>query len=449
MLSKKSSVMLPFNFPAWKSLEATYLTVAVTSVATLALIARHTFFVTKHSFSSKRIPSPRETLLPFLPPSRVSVLPYPPNIFPGGRDVDSPYGVMKCYEWGPEEGRKVVLVHGDTTPAPMLGPIAEALAERGCRVLILGEWKWRRETETVAGNFFGHVRLTILSSPSPDLWGRGYSDTPLGLPYDDRLFSSQILLALASSPLSWTGASSGGFSIIGFSLGGGITMSFAAHFPYLIHSIILLAPSGLIRSLPSGYESVFFRYPDFVPSAYLKYLVGKILGAKSGILPYSWTKGYQTPLHEAESTVQPKPTLEAKQSINVAAVVQWQFDNHQGFLHSFINTSQHGPVWHQQSDWKKVCDIIKGKIKTAGDRSCNLRNRKILFIFGDSDEIVIEKEIIEDFEQLFGGSEKVEFKVVPGDHGFPVSSSDEVVRHISDFWEAESFSNKDLQVEQK
>ena len=54
---------------------------------------------------------------------------------------------MRCYEWGPEEGRKVVLVHGDTTPAPMLGPIAEKLAERDCRVLVLGKCR---------GLFFAH-----------------------------------------------------------------------------------------------------------------------------------------------------------------------------------------------------------------------------------------------------------------------------------------------------
>lgn len=38
---------------------------------------------------------------------------------------------------------------------------------------------------------------------------------------------------------------------------------------------------------------------------------------------------------------------------------------------------------------------------------------------------------------MLGGSEKVKFKVVPGNHGFPVLSIEEVVWHISDFWEDE------------
>lgn len=51
----------------------------------------------------------------------------------------TPYGTMRVYEWGPEEGKKVVVIHGDTTPAPMLGPIAEVLVKRGCRVILFGK----------------------------------------------------------------------------------------------------------------------------------------------------------------------------------------------------------------------------------------------------------------------------------------------------------------------
>ena len=87
----------------------------------------------------RTIPSPRETLLPYLSPDQASKLPYPPNILPGARNVDSPYGIMRVYEWGPENGMKVVMVHGDTTPAPVLGPLAELLVERGCRVIMFGE----------------------------------------------------------------------------------------------------------------------------------------------------------------------------------------------------------------------------------------------------------------------------------------------------------------------
>lgn len=144
--------MILINSPAWTT--ATQLIVVITSIA-IALIARRSLFPKS---LSKSIPSPRDTLLPFLTPDEVSALPYAPNLLPGARDVDSPYGIMRCYEWGPEEGRKVVLIHGDTTPAPMLGPIAEILAERDCRVLVLGKSResGKKNRRKMATNFLTH-----------------------------------------------------------------------------------------------------------------------------------------------------------------------------------------------------------------------------------------------------------------------------------------------------
>ena len=86
----------------------------------------------------KRISSPRETLLPQLSAKQAAALPYPPRFLPGARDVDTLYGSMRVYEWGPTDGTKVLLIHGDTTPGPMLGPIASQLVEKGCRVMIFG-----------------------------------------------------------------------------------------------------------------------------------------------------------------------------------------------------------------------------------------------------------------------------------------------------------------------
>jgi alpha-beta hydrolase superfamily lysophospholipase len=47
------------------------------------------------------------------------------------------YGSIRVYEWGPEEGRRVLLVHGITTPCITLGAVAHGLAGRGCRVMLL------------------------------------------------------------------------------------------------------------------------------------------------------------------------------------------------------------------------------------------------------------------------------------------------------------------------
>lgn len=65
-------------------------------------------------------------------------LPYPPDSVPGARDVNTPYGCIRVHEWGPEAGRKVLLVHGISTPCLALASVAEELARNGCRVMMFG-----------------------------------------------------------------------------------------------------------------------------------------------------------------------------------------------------------------------------------------------------------------------------------------------------------------------
>jgi len=162
------------------------------------------------------IPSPVETLLPKLSEEEAAGLPYPPDAYPGARDVPSSYGSLRVYEFGPDDGRKVVLVHGISNPCIALGAIAHGLVDKGCRVIL-----------------FDHP-------------GKGYSSTPVPTPHSARLFTTSILLALTSSPISWTGNGSS-FSLIGYSLGGGISVNFTSHFPNLVSSLVLLAPAGLVR----------------------------------------------------------------------------------------------------------------------------------------------------------------------------------------------------------
>lgn len=92
------------------------------------------------SLSRDSIPSPLTTQLPGLTTSQIAALPYPPDLYPGARDVQTSYGVMRVYEWGNESGRKVMLVHGDATCAPLWKRVADRLA-KGCRVIVLGRWK--------------------------------------------------------------------------------------------------------------------------------------------------------------------------------------------------------------------------------------------------------------------------------------------------------------------
>ena len=189
----------------------------------------------------RTILSPRDTLLPNISLEQAATLTYPPDLLPGARDVTTPYGTMRVYEWGPGDGDKVLFVHGDSTPAPILTPIAHNSAKKGCRIMMFGMWtRLASKPRATMGRPCKRVHCADQVYVK-DLWGRGYSNTPLGVSHDARLYGMQTFFSTASSSLPWTGAESGGFSVVAFSLGAGIAMAFAAEFYYLINSIILLA----------------------------------------------------------------------------------------------------------------------------------------------------------------------------------------------------------------
>ncbi|KAK5788923.1 hypothetical protein VI817_009881 [Penicillium citrinum] len=87
--------------------------------------------------STERIlPSPRARISNGLSEDEKHSHPLPNDVLPGARDVASPYGSIRVYEWGREDGPKVLLVHGITTPCIALGGVAHALVDRGCRVML-------------------------------------------------------------------------------------------------------------------------------------------------------------------------------------------------------------------------------------------------------------------------------------------------------------------------
>lgn len=46
------------------------------------------------------------------------------------------YGSIRIYEFGPEDGKKVLFVHGITTSCITLKYLAQNLVDRGCRVML-------------------------------------------------------------------------------------------------------------------------------------------------------------------------------------------------------------------------------------------------------------------------------------------------------------------------
>ncbi|KAI0335324.1 alpha/beta-hydrolase [Cubamyces sp. BRFM 1775] len=157
-----------------------------------------------------QFPVPVDRSMETLPPKSRIRQRYPADFLPNGDYAPLPYGRVRYWILGPENGTKVALIHGISTPAMSWTEIAPYLAEHGFRVLVY------------------------------DLYGKGYSEAP-HTTYDWTLFCTQLALLLQY--VRWEAA-----HIVGFSLGGGIAAAFTASLPHLVSGkAVLIASAGLLE----------------------------------------------------------------------------------------------------------------------------------------------------------------------------------------------------------
>ncbi|TKA32565.1 hypothetical protein B0A50_01673 [Salinomyces thailandicus] len=370
------------------------------------------------------IPSPRQALEPLnsatqnSPDREKDDLPYPPNALPGARDVSTPYGSIRVYEWGPETGRKVLLVHGISTPCIALARIAQLLVEReGCRVMLF------------------------------DLFGRGYSDTPDPEQYrqDLQLFTTQILLVLSSSKLAWMGGGER-FTLMGYSLGGGISAAFTADFPEMVGSLVSIAPSGLIRPGNITVSSKLI-YGGLLPSGLVNYFVGRRLrgnpkaSALSSANPEATTTGAvsaaesEVPGHPAHAADSSALIFPGRAAISPANAVAWQVDAHPGFLPAFVSSIKHAPVTGQHARWKRIGDRQAARRASAEPEKAPaaLRELKTLVLLGEQDTVIVADEVGPDTVKVMG-AENVEVVRLEGGHDLPIVNASGCVDAVIGFW---------------
>ncbi|KAL2183164.1 alpha/beta-hydrolase, partial [Thermothelomyces heterothallicus CBS 203.75] len=395
------------------------------------------------------IPSPLRTHLPTLAPAAVAALPYPPDVLPGGRAVDTPYGTIQVFEWGPPRGEKVLLLHGISTPCVALGSLAEALVARGYRVMLF------------------------------DLFGRGYSDAPADLPYDLRLYTTQVLLALASSPLAWTGtgtgtgtgtssaaadddagASNAGFHLVGYSLGGGLAVPFARYFAGMLKSVVVIAGGGLIRGEHVGWRSrVLYSAATarWVPDGLVRWFVRRrLMPSRTGAEDGQGQDGAVTETEMAKEVVELKGRhknsdasggrsfdnavlLARRPEHTVSSVMEWQLRHHEGFIPAFVSSIRHAPIYDQKEDWLALGQMLaerreKQGWEDAADRSPGLGGGKILLVLGASDPVIVKEELIHDATAVLG-EDGFEAVVLDAGHELVMTKADEVAAVMTKFWE--------------
>ncbi|KAK8235428.1 alpha/beta-hydrolase [Phyllosticta capitalensis] len=363
---------------------------------------------------SRVFPSPRETVLPTLSAAEVEDLPYPPDAQFGARDVATPYGSLRVYEWGPENGEKVLLLHGISTPSIALNGVATELVKQGRRVMLF------------------------------DFFGRGYSDAPKDLPHDSRLYATQIFLALQSSPLPWTGENA--FSIVGYSLGGAVAADFASWFSDLVSSLVLIAPGGIIRKANISWKSkLLYNSSSVLPTRLLNSLVhGKLY------TPSDTGSGTQKSMSRPLSAPDSSPGIQGRRgsmmsdatqlvpgrpNATAANAVNWQLRFHSGFIPSFVSSILHAPIYECHERWKELgCRLREKKaqkLKAATQRPA--RGRQVLILLGSQDPIILKDELLEDAQNTLG-TDIFEAVVLEAGHELPISMPEDVVAAMSRFW---------------
>jgi pimeloyl-ACP methyl ester carboxylesterase len=344
-------------------------------------------------------------------------------VFPGGRDVETPYGCIKLFEWGPEDGEKVLLLHGISTPCLALGTLAEALVSKGYRVMLF------------------------------DFFGRGYSDTPVDVPYDMRLYTTQILLALASSRLSWTGAD--GFHLVGYSLGGALAVPFARYFPHMVRSLVVVAGGGLIRSEHVSWKTRLLYSTGILPDRVLQSLVRRRLSPtkQDGDAGVSETK-MASEVVDSSSTKKKKKhkdsdasggegfdnavLLARRPGHTVSSVMAWQLRHHEGFIPAFVSSIRYAPIYDQKEEWSALGQLLAERRERVGwedatDDLPGLRGGKILFVLGATDPVIVKEELIHDATAVLG-EDGFEAVVLDCGHELVMSKGSEVADVVAGFW---------------
>ena len=146
----------------------------------------------------------------------------------------------------------------------------------------------------------------------------------------------------------------------------------------------LIAPAGLLRTLPKEYEDLKNATRDGASGKVLRGLVKDALGVVDG--NGDGEEGF-------------------------ARLVRWQFERHDGHVGSFASTLLYGPVQRQGEVWKGACEVLKGKRIEGGER--------LVVVCGAEDDVVKADDVREDLEGFMGGGEEGEFvfETLPGGHG--------------------------------
>ena len=179
-------------------------------------------------------------------------------------------------------------------------------------------------------------------------------------------------------------------------------MDFVASFPHLVRSVALLAPAGMIRTLPQ----IYVDFKEAVTGG------GKSEGQLNDMLA-----GVLGVAEESEG----EGAFER--------LLRWQYETHPGHARRFAPPLVPGPVVEQGGVWREACGMLKEKVEAREGRE------RVVVVCGEDDWVVRKEWVKEDLDGMLGDGQYV-FRTVKGGHGFLIDGEacERVVEAIGEEW---------------
>lgn len=276
-----------------------------------------------------------------------------------------------------------------------------------------------------------------------DYLGRGYSDAvDPEVPYDERLYTSMILLVLAGSELAWTGDD--GFHLIGYSLGGGLAVAFSRWFPKMVRSLTLVCGGGLIRRDGHvGWKSRLLYSSGYLPESLLHYLIKRRItpAPGSGVVVTDGIREEAKRLEEEKRESDASGGNSFDNAVlatgsTVADVMAWQVREHRGFVKAFMSTIRYAPIYDQVGIWGELGRELarrRDQGSEEGEQIPGLKEGKVLIVVGETDGVIVKEELLEDATRVLG-EDGIEVVVVEGGHEVAFTKGEEIGDVVMRFW---------------
>lgn len=243
---------------------------------------------------------------------------------------------------------------------------------------------------------------------------------------------------------------------MGYSLGGGVSISFTRYLPHLVQSLTLIAPGGLIRQKHIGWKSKVLYSRGFIPEFILEYLVKRRLQPQLS----NSTPPAAAAAKDADEAVGAEVSHVERMKVNdnsgasggdsygnailsnrfphisVASAVSWQIANHAGFIPAFMSSIRYAPIYKQHAVWAVIGDRLTEQKANPADEEMakrGLHKSKVFMVLGATDSVVIAEEVIEDAKAVLGNG-NVEIVLLEAGHELPITKSTQVAEAMWQFW---------------